>query len=60
MFQLWKKKLVMVDRSASFYFTQIFYIDIAFYTTPPTPIFSIFDYILLTIHNKMFRVGAKT
>ena len=43
----------------SFFFSKIFYIDIAFFTTF-SPIFSIFDYIFLKIHNKMFRVGAKT
>ena len=39
----------------SFYFTKIFYIDIAFSLHFP-PLFSIFDYIFLKIHNKMFRV----
>ena len=43
----------------SFYFIKIFYIEIEFITTFPT-ISSKFDNILLTIHNKMFRVGAKT
>ena len=42
----------------SFYFTKIFYIDIAFFTTFP-PFSSIFYDIFLKIHNKMFRVGAK-
>ena len=43
----------------SFYFIKIFYIEIVFFTIFST-IFSIFDNILLTIHNKMFRVGTKT
>ena len=46
-------------RSAlSFSFTRIFYTDIAF-SLYFHPFFSIFDYIFLKIHNKMFRVGAK-
>ena len=48
------------DRSALlFYVIKIFYIDTAFFTTF-SPFFSIFDNILLLIHNKMFTVGAKT
>ena len=39
----------------SFYFIEIFHMEIAFFTFPP--IFSIFDNIF---HNKMLRVGAKT
>ena len=39
-----------------FVFIELFYIEIAFFNT----FFSKFDNILLTIHNKMFRVGAKT
>ena len=47
-------------RSAlSFYFIETFYIEIAVFTTfSPSPFVSIFDSILLKIHNKMFRVGA--
>ena len=41
---------------ALFYFIEIFYIELAFFTI----FFNIFESILLTIHNKMFRVGAKT
>ena len=54
-----KKKLGMVGRSAlPFNFTEIFYIDIA-YPLHSFPFFSIFDYIFLKFHNKMFRVGTK-
>ena len=40
---------------ALFYYIEIFYIELAFFTTW----INIFDNILLTIHNKMFR-RAKT
>ena len=43
----------------SFYCIKIFYIEIAFSLHFP-PFSSMFDNTLLTIHNKMFRVGAKT
>ena len=51
-----KKKLGMVG--CHNYFIKIF-LDIAFFTTF-SPIFSIFDYIFLKIHNKRLMIWAKT
>ena len=49
-------RLVIFGRSA---FIEIFYIKLACFKHFP-PFSRKFDNIFLTIHNKMFRVGAKT
>ena len=55
---LTKAILLVVSYAGLFHCIKIFYIEIASFTTFST-IFSRFDNVLLTIHNKMFRVGAK-
>ena len=54
------KKLRMVGGHYHFYFIKIFCIEITYFSLQVPPFFSIFDNILLKIHNKMFRVEAKT
>ena len=50
------KKLGMVGRHNILFYQNILYRNFTHFL----PFFSKFDLILLTIHNKMFRVGAKT
>ena len=56
------KKLGMVGRRDILFCRNILYRNCIFQYIPPSPlpIFRQIDNILLTIHNKMFRVGAKT
>ena len=49
------EKLGMVSQH-DFYFIKLFYIDNAFFTR----FLSIFNNILFTSHNKIFKVGPKT
>ena len=52
------KKLGMVGRHTVLFCQNILYRNCIFNTFSPFP--SKFHNILLTIHNKMFKVGAKT